>query len=315
MLVVEAEEEVAEEVDGGGVGPVDVVDEHHRRRGAHVLEHEVREREELAGALALDDLGGGVGERFADVGAGPLDHRDVVVAPAAGGEGVGDRGEEGVAEGEVGKVEAVVAAAALHRRPAPARVFERLVGEAGIADARLTLDDDEVREPAQREIDAAAEPGKFGPPPDQRARHRVSVQVGADNCHRVSASSIACTHISHTFMRSMPTTSSRVASSTCSNRSSRSSVLRTRCGPSTPSRYPMNPSTGRRWIPPRQSRSAATTVPTTATIKVISFQVCALISRETSSSLVLDLAHASPTVPVSLRGCASPVSETCMVQT
>ena len=168
---------MAEEVDGGGVGPVDVVDEHHGRRGAHVLEHEVGEGEELAGALALDDLGGGVGERFAEVGAGPLDHRDVGVAPAAGGEGVGDRGEEGVAEGEVGEVEAVVAAAALHRRPPPAGVFERLVGEAGLADARLALDDDEVREPAQREIDAGAQPGKFGPPPDQRARHRPRLQV------------------------------------------------------------------------------------------------------------------------------------------
>ena len=83
----------------------------------------------------------------------------------------------------------VVAAAPLHRRPPPAGVLERLVGEAGLADARLALDDHEVGEPAEREVDAGAQPGQFGPPPDQRARHRPSVQVvGRHRRGRVHAS-------------------------------------------------------------------------------------------------------------------------------
>ncbi len=188
LFVVDPEEEVTEEVDGGGVGPVDVVDEHHRRRGAHVLEHEVGEREQLAGALALDDLGGVVGERFAEVGPGPFDDGDVGGAVAERGQRFRHRGEQRVAQGQVGEVEAVVAATALHRGPASARVFECLVGEARLADSRLAFDDDEVREPAQREVDAGAQPGELGPPSDQRARHRPSVQVGADGCQRMGVS-------------------------------------------------------------------------------------------------------------------------------
>ena len=166
LLVVEAEEEVTEEVDGGGVGPVDVVDEEHGGRGAHVVEHEVGEGEQLAGALALDGVGGGVGgavER--GVGARPLDHREVGVT-AACAEGVGHRDEERVAQRQVGEVEVVVAAAAQHRGPSTARVLERLLGESGLADPRLHP----RRTPGGRSRRARDRPGRAARPTRPAAR-------------------------------------------------------------------------------------------------------------------------------------------------
>ena len=178
MLVVEPEEDVAQEVDGGGVGPVDVVDEHHRGRGAHVLEHEVGQPEQLAGPLPLDRLGRDVVRRFEfGVGTGPLDQRDVVVPTTLLPERARDRGEQRVAEGEVGEVEVVVAATAQHRGAPVTGVLERFLSEAGLADPRLAFDDHEVREAAERLVDAVAQPAQFGTSSDQRARHAVSVQV------------------------------------------------------------------------------------------------------------------------------------------
>ena len=59
----------------------------------------------------------------------------------------------------------------------------------------FALDEHEVREAAEREIDPGAQPGQLGPPPDQRARHRASVQVTVDDCHRVAPCSTHGTHI------------------------------------------------------------------------------------------------------------------------
>ena len=84
VLVVEPEHEVAQQVDGGDVGPVDVVDEDDRRRGAGVLEHEAGEREQRAGALALDHLGGVGGRAVRARRSHPLEHRMRVRPPRAG---------------------------------------------------------------------------------------------------------------------------------------------------------------------------------------------------------------------------------------
>ena len=69
----------------------------------------------------------------------------------------------------------VVAPAPQHRRPPATGVVERLLRQAGLADARLALDDHQVAEAAEGDVDAGAQPAQFGPPPDQRTRHRVSV--------------------------------------------------------------------------------------------------------------------------------------------
>ena len=173
MLVVEPEHEVAEQIDGGGVGPVDVVDEDDRRRGARVPEHEVGEREQRAGALALDHLGCVGGRRFERVGPHPLEH--LTVRRRTGG--VGDGDEQRVAQRQIREVEVVVAPPSQHRRPPPTGVAERLLREAGLADARLAFDDHQVAEAAERDVDAGPQPAQFGPPPDQRTRHRVSVDL------------------------------------------------------------------------------------------------------------------------------------------
>ena len=71
----------------------------------------------------------------------------------------------------------VVAAAPQDRGAPPAGVLECFLGETGLADPGLAFDEDEVGEPAQCEVDPGAQPCQLGPPPDQRARHRASVQV------------------------------------------------------------------------------------------------------------------------------------------
>ncbi len=70
--------------------------------------------------------------------------------------GVGDGDEERVAQRQVGEIEVVVAPTPEHRRPPAAGVVERLLREAGLADARLALDDHQVTEAAEGDVDAGA---------------------------------------------------------------------------------------------------------------------------------------------------------------
>ena len=174
LHVVEAEEEVAQQVDGGGVGPVDVVDEHHARCRLRVLEHQLGEREQLAGAVAFALVRSRRRSRRRRGGwrATPRHRRDPAGATGPSGHVTVERGEQRVAEGEVREVEVVVAATPQHRGVTAAGVVERRVGEARLPDPRFALDEHQVREAAEREVDARAQPAQLDPSPDQRARRR-----------------------------------------------------------------------------------------------------------------------------------------------
>ena len=171
LLVIEAEEQVAEQIHRGGVGPVEVVDEEHARRVRCELDHQLGEGEELPGPLALDHFGGLARTRFA-LGSGPdLGQEAHVVLPmGTRGEGAAERGEQRLPQREVGEVEVLVAAAPQDRRSRPSGMGERFVGQSRLADALLPFDDHEVREATGDEIEAGAQPAQLHAPSDECAR-------------------------------------------------------------------------------------------------------------------------------------------------
>ncbi len=219
-------------------------------RSVRASSSRVRSRWMASGAAVAVECG---------VGAGPFDHREVGVT-AVCAEGVGHRDEQRVAQRQVGEVEVVVAATAQHGGASTARVLERLLRESGLADPGFTLDEHQVGEAAEREIDPGAQPGQLGPTPDQRARHRASVQVAVDDCHRGAPCSTAwTTHRRHLHAIDSPfglREDDEFASSLAGDDFTRSQVdlfshLIEAVGDvdalwrSTPVRCPTNPSTGR----------------------------------------------------------------------
>ena len=178
-LVGHAEEEVADEIEGRPVGPVDVVDEHRGRSRPGGLDHEPGQGQHLPGVLAVPRLAFG---EVVEVQVAERTHapEELHVALAAGTSprAPGRAGANSASRsGQVREVEVLVAAAPNDGDAGRARADEELLHQAGLADAGVALDEDEMAVAAGREVEAGPQPAELPPPADQ-VRGRVARLTG-----------------------------------------------------------------------------------------------------------------------------------------